>query len=83
MNKEEITVGDVCAANKGDVYCSERVFAILYIDAWSNCYIMFSDGEVMRNSIGYINAHYHKVGHIEKFAEALKELQKMAERVKR
>lgn len=79
---DEIKVGDVSDANKkGDAYCSKRVFAILCIYSWSNCYIMFSDGEVMRNSIVYINAHYHKIGHIEKFAEALKELQETAENI--
>lgn len=80
MNKEAITVGDVYTSN-GDENPYMKTIVVLYYTSFGDCYIQSTSGEVVLVNIKYLRHYYHKIGHIEKFAEALKELQEMAENI--
>ncbi|MBQ9657273.1 MAG: hypothetical protein IJV31_00720 [Clostridia bacterium] len=82
MNKEAITVGDVYTSNEDKNHYMKTII-VLYYTSFGDCYIQSTDGEVVRVTIKYLRHYYHKIGHIDKFAEALKELQKMAGNVER
>ena len=78
MNKEVITVGDVYR-------CNEWLAVVISkgpnFDVNGEMNILFSDGDVSPSDKGSFLEEFRKVGHIEKFAEALKELQGMAENI--
>ena len=79
MNKEAITVGDVYISTGNENHYMKTI-VVLYYTSFGDCYIQSTSGEVVRVTIKYLRYYYRKVGHIEKFAEALKELQETAEK---
>lgn len=76
---DEIKVGDVFWANeKYKYFCFKLPVAILYVDEYDRCYILTPDGEITQYTKRLIRTAFHKIGHIGKFTEALKELEEMA-----
>ena len=80
MNKEAIKVGDVYRVNE---WLAVVISIDPNFDVNGKMNVLFSDGDISTSDESFFLKKFRKVGHIEKFAEALKELQKMAERVKR
>lgn len=78
MNKEAITVGDVYRA---DEWLAVVISKDSNFDVNGQMNILFSDGDISTSDESFFLEKFHKVGHIEKFAEALKELQEMAENI--
>lgn len=78
MNKEAITVGDVYRCNE---WLAVVISKDPNFDVNGKMNILFSDGDVSPSDKGSFLEEFRKVGHIEKFAEALKELQGMAENI--
>lgn len=81
MNKEAITVGDVYRVN-------EWLTVVISIDPnfdvngkMNIMNILFSDGDISTTDESFFLEKFRKVGHIEKFAEALKELQEMVKNI--
>lgn len=82
MNKEVITVGDVYRFENGK-WLAVIISKDPNFDVNGKMNILFSDGDVSPSDKGSFLEEFRKVGHIEKFAEALEELQKMAKNVER
>ena len=78
MNKEVITVGDVYRVNE---WLAVVISIDPNFDVNGKMNILFSDGDVSPSDKGSFLEEFRKIGHIEKFAEALKELQEMAENI--
>lgn len=80
MNKEAITVGDVYISTGDENHYMNymKTIVVLYYTSFGDCYIQSTKGEVVRVTIKYLRHYYHKIGHIDKFAEALKELEEIA-----
>ena len=78
MNKEAITVGDVYRANE---WLAVVISKDPNFDVNGKMNILFSDGDVSPSDKGSFLEEFRKIGHIEKFAEALKELQEMAKNI--
>lgn len=74
MNKEAITVGDVYKSKCGTAIVTYAKCTIIN----TVICLMYTDGSTTDVGYEFFLKNYHKVGHIEKFAEALKELQEMA-----
>ena len=83
MNKEEIKIGDIYKRNGFDICVAVISCRLRKLDERIQIDFISDDGSAIYTTADYISKNYHKVGHIEKFAEALKELQEMAERVNR
>ena len=83
MNKEVITVGDVYKVDNGE-WLAVIISKDPNFDVNGMFNILFSDGDIStRDKNSFFFTKFHKIGHIEKFAEGLKELQEMAENVER
>ena len=80
MNKEAITVGDVYRFENGK-WLAVIISKDSNFDLNGRFNILFPDGDVSPSDKGSFLEEFRKVGHIEKFAEALKELQGMAENI--
>ena len=80
MNKEAIKVGDVYRVNE---WLAVVISIDPNFDVNGKMSILFSDGDVSPSDKGSFLEEFRKIGHIEKFAEALKELQETAENVER
>lgn len=79
MNKEAITVGDVYKSKCGTAIVTYAKCTIIN----TVICLMYTDGSTTDVGYEFFLKNYHKVGHIEKFSEALKELQEMADYVER
>lgn len=77
MNKEEITVGDVYRCNE---WLAVVISKDPNFDVNGRMNILFSDGDITPYDADPFLEGFCKVGHIKKFAEALKELQETAEK---
>jgi hypothetical protein len=83
MNKEVITVGDVYRVENSK-WLAVIISKDPNFDVNGMFNILFSDGDIStRDKNGFFLTKFHKIGHIEKFAEALEELQEMAKNVER
>ena len=83
MNKEVITVGDVYRFENGK-WLAVIISKDSNFDLNGRFNILFPDGDIStRDKNGFFFTKFHKIGHIEKFAEALEELQKMAKNVEK
>lgn len=78
MNKKAITVGDVYKSDDGK-WIAVVISKDPNFDVNGRMNILFSDGDITPYDADPFLEEFCKVGHIEKFAEALKELQEMAE----
>lgn len=83
MNKEEIKTGDIYKRNGFDICVVVISCRLRKLDGRIQIDLISDDGSAIYTTADYISKNYHKIGHIEKFAEGLKELKKMAERVNR
>lgn len=73
---DEIKVGDVFKHNEAKRYCA--VIVSVYETKHSNGVdFVTSNMETVSDSTDFFLREYHKIGHIDKFAEALKELEEM------
>lgn len=79
MNKEAITVGDVYKHNEYDDMCV--LLGYWTGMAYGQLSVVYDNGESQTFNPEIFFRNWHKIGHIEKFAEALKELQEMAENI--
>ena len=78
---EEIKIGDIYKHNGFDICVAVISCRLRNLDERIQIDLISDDGSAIYTTDDYISKNYHKIGHIEKFAEALKELQEMAENI--
>lgn len=83
IKMEEIKIGDIYKRNGFDICVAVISCRLRKLDERIQIDLISDDGSAIYTTDDYISKNYHKVGHIEKFAEALKKLQEMAENVER
>ena len=83
IKMEEIKIGDIYKRNGFDICVAVISCRLRKLDERIQIDLISDDGSAIYTTDDYISKNYHKIGHIEKFAEALKELQGMAENVER
>ena len=81
IKMEEIKIGDIYKHNGFDICVAVISCRLRKLDERIQIDLISDDGSAIYTTDDYISKNYHKVGHIEKFAEALKELQEMAENI--
>ncbi len=81
IKMEEIKIGDIYKRNGFDICVAVISCRLRELDERIQIDLISDDGSAIYTTDDYISKNYHKVGHIEKFAEALKELQEMAENI--
>lgn len=81
IKMEEIKIGDIYKRNGFDICVAVISCRLRKLDERIQIDLISDDGSAIYTTDDYISKNYHKVGHIEKFAEALKELQEMAENI--
>ena len=81
IKMEEIKIGDIYKRNGFDICVAVISCRLRELDERIQIDLISDDGSAIYTTDDYISKNYHKVGHIEKFAEALKELQETAENI--
>ena len=80
IKMEEIKIGDIYKHNGFDICVAVISCRLRNLDERIQIDLISDDGSAIYTTDDYISKNYHKIGHIEKFAEALKELQETAEK---
>lgn len=75
---DEIKVGDVFKHNGFNIFVVVAGCRLRHLDDKIQIDLISDDGSAIYTTDDYISKNYHKIGHIGKFAEALKELEEMA-----
>lgn len=75
---EEIKIGDIYKRNGFDICVAVISCRLRHLDDKIQIDLISDDGSAIYTTDDYISKNYHKIGHIDKFAESLKELEEIA-----